>query len=162
MTKIKLKYSIILIAVMQWCNLAQAQESANSSGGNASGSGGTATYSIGQVFCTTNTGSTGSVAQGVQQAYEIFNVGINKTTLNISLTVYPNPTTENLTIHISNFNNELLYFQLIDLNGKLLNSGQVKAQQTQINTSSLPAATYFVNISNQENQNVHSFKIIKK
>lgn len=35
------------------------------------------------------------------------------------------------------------------------------AQQTQINMNSLPTATYFVNVVNQENKKVQSFKIIK-
>ena len=151
----------MLLAGLLWGSLAQAQESANSSGGNASGSGGTVAYSIGQVFYTSNSGSSGTVDQGVQHAYEIYSVGINETNLNISLTAFPNPTTENLTLQISDFINEKLFYQLYDLQGKLLTSGQVTAKQTQINTSSLPSATYFINVVNQENIKVQSFKIIK-
>ncbi len=46
-----------------------AQEATLASGGNATGSGGSVSYSVGQVVYTTNIGTTGSVAQGVQQAY---------------------------------------------------------------------------------------------
>jgi hypothetical protein len=161
MTKNKSRPILLLVTGLLWAGLAQAQESANASGGDATGSGGTVAYSIGQVVYTTNTGSSGSVAQGVQHAYEIFSVGIKETTLNISLTAFPNPTTENLTLQISDYNNEKLAFQLYDLQGKLLTSGLVTAQQTQINTASLPAATYFINVVNQENKKVQSFKIIK-
>jgi hypothetical protein len=52
-------------------------------------------------------------------------------------------------------------YQLFDIQGKLLNNGQVTAQQTQINTASLPSATYIINVVNQENKKVQSFKIIK-
>ena len=121
----------------------------------------TVAYSIGQVVYTTNTGSSGSVAQGVQHAYEIFTVSIEETTLKISLTLFPNPTTENLTLLISDYNNEKLAYQLFDVQGKLLSNGQVTAKQTQINTSTLPPATYFINVVNQENKKVQSFKIIK-
>jgi hypothetical protein len=48
-----------------------AQEAIPAGGGNASGSGGSASYSVGQVVYTTNTGTNGSAAQGVQQPYEI-------------------------------------------------------------------------------------------
>jgi hypothetical protein len=161
MTKNKSRPFAMLLAGLLWGSLAQAQESANSSGGNASGSGGTVAYSIGQVFYTSNAGSSGTVDQGVQHAYEIYSVGINETNLNISLTAFPNPTTENLTLQISDFINEKLFYQLYDLQGKLLTSGQVTAKQTQINTSSLPSATYFINVVNQENIKVQSFKIIK-
>jgi hypothetical protein len=161
MTKNKSRPFAMLLAGLLWGSLAQAQESANSSGGNASGSGGTVAYSIGQVFYTSNAGSSGTVDPGVQHAYEIYSVGINETNLNISLTAFPNPTTEYLTLQISDFINEKLFYQLYDLQGKLLTCGQVTAKQTQINTSSLPSATYFINVVNQENIKVQSFKIIK-
>ena len=161
MTKNKSRPVAMLMAGLLWAGFAQAQESANATGGDATGSGGTVAYSIGQVVYTTNTGSNGSVAQGVQHAYEIFTVGIKETELNISLTAFPNPTTENLTLQISDYKNEKLTYQLFDMQSKQLNSGQVIAQQTIINTSSLPSATYFIYVVNQENKQVQSFKIIK-
>jgi hypothetical protein len=81
MTKNKSRPIVLLAAGLFWAGLAQAQESANVSGGDATGSGGTVAYSVGQVVYTTNTGSTGSVAQGVQHAFEIFTVGIKETEL---------------------------------------------------------------------------------
>lgn len=161
MTKNKSRPIALLAAGLLLAGFAQAQESTNASGGDATGTGGTASYSVGQVVYTTNTGSTGSVAQGVQHAYEIFTVGIKETELNISLTVFPNPTTENLTLQISDYNNEQLSYQLFDMQGKQLSNGQITAQKTQINMNSLPTATYFVNVVNQENKKVQSFKIIK-
>jgi len=161
MTKKKSRPVLLLTAGLLWVGFAQAQESANASGGDATGSGGTVAYSIGQVVYTTNTGSNGSVAQGVQHAYEIFTVGIKETELNISLIAFPNPTTENLTLQISDYNNEKLSYQLFDIQGKQLNNGQITAQQTQINMNGLPSATYFINVVNQENKKVQSFKVIK-
>ena len=161
MTKNKSRPLAMLMAGLLWAGFAQAQESANSSGGDATGSSGTVAYSVGQVVYTTNTGSNGSVALGVQHAYEIFTIGIKETELNISLTAFPNPTTENLTLQISDYNNEKLSYQLFDMQGKQLSNGQIVAQQTQIDMNSLPTATYFVNIVNQENKKVQSFKINK-
>jgi hypothetical protein len=161
MTKNKSRPILLLATGLLWAGLAQAQVSANASGGDATGSGGTVAYSVGQVVYTTNIDAPGTVSQGVQQAYEIFTVGIKETELNISLSVFPNPTADNLTLQISDYNNEKLSYQLYDMQGKLLTNGQVTAQQTQINTSSLPPATYFLNVVNQENKKVQSFKIIK-
>jgi hypothetical protein len=161
MTKNKSRPILLLATGLLWAGLTQAQESANASGGDATGSGGTVSYSVGQVVYTTNTGSTGSVAQGVQHAYEIFTLGIKETELNITLSVFPNPTADNLILQTSDYNNEKLAFQLCDLQGKLLTSGLVTAQQTQINTASLPAATYYISVVNQENKKVQTFKIIK-
>jgi hypothetical protein len=155
------KHILIITAGLLWAGLTQAQEAANTSGGEATGTGGAVSYSIGQVVYTTNTGSSGSVAQGVQQSYQILTVGNEETTLNISLTLFPNPATDYLTIQISNFDNEKLTYQLSDLNGKLLSFGSITGRSTLINMSSMPTATYLVNILNQENKTVQLFKIIK-
>jgi hypothetical protein len=152
---------IVLLAGIMWASLVQAQESTNASGGDAAGGGGTVAYSLGQLAYTTNASASGTVNQGVQQAYEIFTVGIKETELNISLSVFPNPTADNLTLQISDYNNEKLSYQLYDMQGKLLDNGQVTAKQTLMNTSSLLPATYFINVVNQKNKQVQSFKIIK-
>ena len=161
MTKNKSRPVAILMAGLLWAGFAQAQESANSSGGYATGSGGTVAYSIGQVLYTTSAGNNGNVAQGVQHAYEIFTLGIKEMELNISLIVFPNPTTDNLTLQISDYNNENLSYQLFDMQGKQLSNVQITEQQTKINMTSLPSAIYFINVVNQENKKVQSFKIIK-
>ena len=139
---------------------ATAQESVNTTGGDASGSGGTVAYSLGQVFYTTNSGTSGTISQGVQQAYEISTVGMKETELTISLSVFPNPTTDHLTLQIHDYNNEKLTYQLFDMQGKLLSSEVIISNQTQINMSDLPVATYFM-IVMQKNRKIQSFKIIK-
>ena len=151
----------ILLAGLLSVGFAQAQESANCSGGNATGSGGTVSYSVGQVAHTAYTGITGSLAQGVQHPYEIYSLDIKETNLNLSLAVFPNPTTENLILKISDFNNRNLSYQLMDMQGKQLSIGKIMAPQTQINTASLPAANYLINVLNQENKKLQSLKIIK-
>jgi hypothetical protein len=161
MSKKKSSPLAMLMIAFLWGGFTQAQQSTNSSGGNATGSGGIVAYTIGQLDYTTFTGSSGNVAQGVQHAYEIFTLGIIETTRNVSLIAFPNPTIENLTLQISNFNNEKLFYQLYDIQGKLLKSEQIITEQTEINTSSLTSATYFINIVNQENKKIQSFKIIK-
>jgi hypothetical protein len=161
MTKNNSRPIVLLTTGLLWAGFAQAQESTNASGSDATGSGGTVAYSVGQVVYTTSSGSNGSVAQGAQHAYEILTVGVKEIELNISLTAFPNPTAENLTLQISVYNNEKLSYQLLDMQGKLLSNGQVTAQQTKINLNGLPSATYFISVFTQENKKVQSFKIIK-
>ena len=139
----------------------QAQQVSNATGGDATGSGGTVAYSVGQVVYTTNTSVSGTVSQGVQQPFEIFSIGINETGLNISLLVFPNPTADNLTLQVSDYNSEKLSYEVFDMQGKLLKNGQIETQQTQINTGNLASATYFIHVLNKENKKVQSFKIIK-
>ena len=132
----------------------------SASGGDATGSGGSVAYSVGQIVYTTSTGTTGSVAQGVEQAYEIYSVGIKETSLNISLSIFPNPTSDFLTLKVEDYNNEALSYNLIDEQGKLILSEQITNQNTQLAMSTLACGAYFINVL-QENKKIQTFKIIK-
>ena len=132
----------------------------SATGGDATGSGGTVAYSVGQIVYTTSTGTTGSVAQGVEQAYEISSVGIKETALNISLSIFPNPTSDYLTLKVEDYNNEALSYHLLDEQGKLVLNEQITNQVTQVAMSNLARGAYFINVL-QENKKIQTFKIIK-
>ncbi len=69
-----------------------SQESVNISGGNAIGTGGSVSYSVGQVFFNTSESTTGSVTEGIQQPYEISVVTSIKEAIGINLfTSVPTP-----------------------------------------------------------------------
>ncbi len=136
------------------------QQATTVTGANASGSGGTAAYSVGQVVYTTNTGTNGSVAQGVQHAYEITSVGINKTELNISLQAYPNPTTDYLQLRIESEKLQDLNYQLFDIAGKLIENKKITSTTEIIRMENLPTASYFLKVVNNNNE-IKTFKIIK-
>ena len=140
----------------------QAQESINATGGNASGSGGSASYSVGQVVYTTNTATNGSVAQGVQQPFEISEVtGLEEAKgINLSVSAYPNPATDYLTLNVENYDNTNLSYQLFDISGKLLETKKLEGKQTSIVTSNLVPATYFLKVT-VGNKEIKTFKIIK-
>lgn len=157
----RLKLSALLLLGLGLTGL-QAQESINAAGGNASGSGGSMSYSVGQIVYTTNTGTNGSAAQGVQQPYEISAViGIeefNGTNLHVS--IYPNPTTDYLTLSIGEFVISNLSYQLYDINGKLLQNEIITSHQTSIVISNLVPGNYFIKVL-QGDKEVKTFKIIK-
>lgn len=152
----------ILLTLLTFSLKSHSQESTISSGKDIYGIGGTVSYSVGQVLFTTNSGINGSVAQGVQQAYEIFVLtdSVDKTGINVNCKAYPNPTTNFLFLRIEGFNSENMSFQLLDMNGRLLLNKQIEDIETTIPMSEYVSATYFLHIS--ENKiNVKTFKIIK-
>jgi hypothetical protein len=148
-------------------NLIQAQNAIPSTGGNASGSGGTLSYSVGQVVYTTNTGTSGSVAQGVQQPYEIYIItGIdNSMKIILSCTVFPNPVTTHLTLKTENTDNENLSYQLYDINGKQLENKKIDRNETTILMEHRPTATYFLKVTQtgqtSSSKEIKTFKIVK-
>ncbi len=158
----RLKLSAILLLGIGMTGL-QAQESVNATGGDASGSGGSASYSVGQVTYPTHTGTNGSVAEGVQQPYEISVVSATEETIgiNLSVTAYPNPTIDILILSISEFDLSDLSCQLYDLNAKILQNVKIISDKTTIEMGNLVPATYFVKVI-QDNKEIKTFKIIKQ
>ena len=136
-----------------------AQESPTATGGEATGVGGTVSYSLGQVVYTTNTGSNGSVEQGVQQPYEISaTVGINESSISLEMSVYPNPTTNYLTLKVEITEN--LSYHLFDMQVKVIVSKKITDNTTTVVMESLPTSTYLLKVTDS-NKTVKTFKIIK-
>lgn len=157
------KQSYYLIVIFLFClGGIQAQEAILASGGNATGSGGTSSYSVGQMVYTTNIGSNGSMAQGVQQPFEISAVlGIDDLLgINLSLAAYPNPTTDFLNLTITDMDYKNLSYQLYDLNGRLLAHKKLKNNNSEITMKQLPSAVYYLKIMDNLKP-VKIFKIIK-
>lgn len=139
----------------------QAQQAPNASGGDASGSGGSVAYSVGQVVYTTQTGATGSVIQGVQQPYEISIVlGIEEHQISLNMQAYPNPTSNFLTLNIGDFDLSNLNFQLFDLSGKLIESNRITKSIETIRMENLSSGSYFLKVT-RNNKEVKTFKLIK-
>ena len=158
----RLQLSAILLFGIGLTGL-QAQTSVNTTGGNASGSGGSTSYTVGQVVYQTHTGTNGSVAEGVQQPYEISVVTAieQAKTIDLTVTAYPNPATDYLTLSISEFKLSGLSYQLFDMSGRLLFHEKITGSQTNIVMSQLGSASYLL-VVKQENIRLKTFKIVKK
>jgi hypothetical protein len=141
----------------------QAQNTIPASGGNATGSGGSVSYTVGQVTYQTFSGTDGSVAQGVQQPYEISVATAIENTEGIMLEykVYPNPAHGLIKLTIKPFDDGNFKFWLYDLNGILLQDKKVIREETEISLENLNPAVYFLKVL-KDNKEVKVFKIVKK
>ena len=155
----KLEKAIFFALLLTSTQGLNAQETVTTTGGEATGTGGTTSYSIGQVVYTTQEGANGSVSQGVQQPYEISTtVGIDETSIKLEMSVFPNPTTDFLILKTEEIDG--LTYQLIDMQGKLIETNKVSINSTTIEMDKLASATYFL-IVTKNNNPVKTFKIIK-
>ncbi|MDA9817160.1 T9SS type A sorting domain-containing protein [bacterium] len=138
-----------------------AQEIVTTSGLNASGAGGTISYSIGQVSVAQNTGTEGSVLEGVQQPYIIDpTVGSEIANINLKLATYPNPTSDEIILTAEDLDLENLSYQLLSSEGKVLISKATIESTSNINLQLYPANTYLLNIY-MDLIIIKSFRIIK-
>lgn len=146
-----------------------AQSVLAATGDNALGSGGTASYSIGQVIYTINRSvGAGSVVQGVQQPYEISVVSsIGQAELiKLTCSAYPNPAREILNLKIENDNNENLSYYLYEISGQLIFSEKLTSEHVTISLAKLVSSTYFLKIIRTDHasfqEEIKTFKIIKQ
>ncbi len=140
---------------------ASAQQAVVAIGGDAIGSNGSSSYSIGQVAYMNVTGTNGSINQGVQQPFEIFTLGEDEfPEIQLMMSVYPNPTASFVTLSIQNYSLENVHFELFDLNGRLIQSQSITTSETQIAMEHLASAVYLINVMEQ-NKVLKTFKIIK-
>lgn len=139
-----------------------AQESTVAAGGNASGSGGNISYSIGQTVDTNHSSPGFEVTSGVQQPYEIsIELGVENNLASLHLNAYPNPTIDDLTLNVGDIETSaVLSFKLFDMHGKLIDSNRITGTSKTISMGSLPASIYFLKVI-RNNKEIKTFKIIK-
>lgn len=138
-----------------------SQESLSTSGGEATGSGGTSSYSVGQLVYTTSSGSNGTLTQGIQQSIELFSLSNPEFTgLTLKLATYPNPTTDYVILKLKDSDLKGLTYTMYDIQGKAIAKGKALAESTQIRMQHLEAGTYILKV-NQSSKELKSFKIIK-
>lgn len=120
----------------------------------------TLSWTLGEVVTTTENSSTAYLTQGFQQPLLINPLSIgNLDENNVSLLIFPNPTTAEITIQKENL--EELNAELINVLGQVIHAYNLVDNSTQIDLSELPAANYLLRIRNQSKDEIKTFKIQK-
>lgn len=140
--------------------LSYAQSNTVASGGDASGSGGTLSYTIGQIDYNNQTSASGNTNQGVQQPFEFYKItsGIDESSL-VDVSLYPNPTNEYIILKI-NTSLDNLNYNLYDMTGRIVSKGIISSNETKIDARDYVPGQYQL-IINQKEIEIESFKIIK-
>ena len=157
----KQKIFILLInlaAVCPWKAMAQADIAV--SGANGSGSGGTVSYSVGQVAYRQYSENIGSVSEGVQQAYEVSELGLEKNLGAFDCIIYPNPTLSGVRLILRDSSYPKMHADLLDVTGKALLTFSVLNEVQDIPMEYQLAGTYILRIYSAKKE-VKSFTIIK-
>jgi hypothetical protein len=151
--------NITTILFLLLLNFAFAQKSVVATGGNATGTGGTASFSVGQISYKSPTGNT--VSDGVQQPFEIQTLGTSDfEAIQLEMIVYPNPTDGALVLKIADNNLQDLAYQLFDVAGKNLLLQNIHQTETAVSLKNFNKGIYFLAVLMQ-NKPIKNFKIIK-
>jgi hypothetical protein len=139
-----------------------AQEAVLATGGESQGTGGSSACSVGQIAVETYAGDSVSVAEGVQQPYEISQLtGLEKAAgVNLVYQVYPNPAKALVVLEVEYAIQGNLIWSLFDMKGNLLEFKPIDEEKNIIAMEHLAPAIYILKVSDQH-EILKSFKIIK-
>lgn len=143
---------------------AHGQTSVNAGHGNISNNSGNVSYSIGQVFYSGESNSSGSIYPGVQQIYEIISPPVNidlAPKITLSVKVYPNPATDYFILSFNGTDYSGYIAKLANSSGQVVRITEIEESDTKIEVSSYPTGMYYLYLL-KEQSIYKTFKIIKK
>lgn len=157
----KLSYFFSCCIFGFWTTGVLAQAGNVAAGGDATGSGGSVSFSIGQVNYVSGSDANFNIIQGNQQPFEISVVDVSEKELNNPTAfIYPNPTKDKIILKVENAASKNFSFQLYDENGKLLLYNKAEAEETIVDISEFAVAKYFLKLVDNKTE-IKTFKIIK-
>jgi hypothetical protein len=170
--KNKLNYSTLAFGLFfVFSGPVNAQSSIVSTGGELIGSGGSASITVGQVHYESVSSGNGASFGGVQQAYELFEIKTWKDVpywnepnepglpIRVNLTLFPNPTPRAITIRVTDYNNEVLNYRILDVLGREMLNGVIGQSEVTIDVEKFPEATYYMEVKQGERASV--YKLVK-
>ncbi|MAX80049.1 MAG: hypothetical protein CL843_07730 [Crocinitomicaceae bacterium] len=138
----------------------KGQEASATSGSTITGTGGSMSYTVGLVSYQSNTSTSGSNSQGVQQAY-VKVVGVEEHSVNAEqIITYPNPTSSSLTLSLSKDDFSALSYELFNMQGQLIDSKVIQQDQTLLNLNNLSSAMYILKVKSND-KSIKEFTIVK-
>lgn len=99
------------------------------------------------------------LGNGYYPAMDLQALNIEDNLIDLQIKVYPNPTSQFLYVSHPDLNSFLI--QIIDLNGKLIYSGNI-IKEAPLDISNYLTGIYAVTIENKESNKKNNYKIIKK
>jgi len=162
----KIKGLLILVAVVFCTFSLNAQSVIVPVGGDAQNSNGSVSYTVGQIAVETVNNGSGSisVAEGVQQPYEIQTVGVNQyPQIALNAKIFPNPTENLVQLELNGFEipSSGLQAYLYDANGKLLQTVRVTDDITDFQIGHFATGNYLLELKSG-NRSLKTFKVIRK
>ena len=141
-------------------------QSINSSGQTMTQSNGSLTFTVGELVVLTQTDSDGNtLGSGFTSGALLTTASIQEPNASlINVKVYPNPTTDLVTVSIQETKLAQVVLEIVDVNGKSISVEKYAGMTNNIgiSTSLWEKGIYILNLKNNENQLLGSYKIIKQ
>lgn len=156
-------YTVLLFITISLPGL-WSQQSVHAAGGDATGTEGTVSFSIGQVAYTSVSNEAGQVSQGVQQSNLVIMVGQDEPLPGISVTLNPNPVRQDVFLQLAEdypgTRRGEISLSLYDIYGSLLLHQIIVQESTTISLDKYPDGMYIVKVV-RDQVAIKSFKVVK-
>jgi hypothetical protein len=161
MIAIKLiKKSIIPIVVFISFGFSSfGQNALSAAGGHFKTSGGSTSFTVGQVAYVLKNGTGSYLNEGIQQVYTKKTTPIEELVYLKEVQLYPNPTQETMTLILSSKEDVQVRFTIMDYLGKEIRNGNILSEKSEISLRDLPAGNYFISLKSKKENRI--FKMVK-
>jgi len=161
-----MKYSLVLVALLLASVSTKAQETFATTGGDATGTSSSISYTVGQMAIMTSyervtavENTSANVREGVQQTYSVEELKIEGAEpFNFDIKVYPNPTTDNITVKLERAAVGM-HYELYGANGQLLRKESIGSDEQTIDMGDCAAGAYILRVVGETA--TQSYRIIK-
>ena len=155
-----IKKSIILLVVFVSFGFNSfGQNALSATGGHFKSTGGSTSFTVGQVAYVLKKGTGSYLNEGVQQVYTKKTTPIEELVYLKEVLVYPNPTQETFNLIISTNEVVQVRYTIMDYLGKEIRNGNILSEKSEISLRDLPAGNYFISLKSKKENRI--FKIVK-
>ena len=155
-----IKKSIIpLVVFVSFGFSSFGQNALSTTGGQFKSTGGSTSFTVGQVAYVLKKGTGSYLNEGVQQVYTKKTTPIEELVYLKDVLVYPNPTQETFNLIISTKEDVQVRYTIMDYLGKEIRNGIILSEKSEISLRDLPAGNYFISLKSKKENRI--FKMVK-
>ena len=155
-----IKKSILPIVVLiTWAFNSFSQNAISSTGGHFKTTGGSTSFTVGQVAYVLKKGNGPYLNEGVQQVYTKKTTPVEELVYLKEVQLYPNPTQETMTLILSSKEDVQVRYTIMDYLGKEIRNGNILSEKSEISLVDLPSGNYFISLKSKKENRI--FKIVK-
>jgi len=156
-----MKILLASIAVCYFCLGVNAQDVISTTGKYAETGSGSLSWSVGEPIVETVSDGSNTLTQGFHQSKLTVTTIYDKEIIGIEIKVYPNPTSNYLSVEVNSEKQKELLLSLFDMSGKLISQEKMTSSKQTVSMKEYAPATYLLKVT-ENNKELKTYQIVKQ
>ena len=156
-----MKILLASIAVCYFCLGVNAQDVISTTGKYAETGSGSLSWSVGEPVVETVSDGSNTLTQGFHQSKLTVTTIYDKEIIGIEIKVYPNPTSNYLSVEVNSEKQKELLLSLFDMSGKLISQEKMTSSKQTVSMKEYAPATYLLKVT-ENNKELKTYQIVKQ